>query len=271
MEAKKARDEGYARGGYGLYKDIDIVVLDTRKGGDNIEELLERLTIDHRLCEGGEVPSAKLHPFAIFVANCAGEIQGDDANRLEWFVRTGGYMFASCWALTETIGKTFPGIASQHPTGGQVLDVVDAEALPRSGRFLGGVFRKGTRTRYVLEGSHLIRVHDPERFEVLIDSPECAARWGEGNLAGWFTVGHGLVFDSANHFDLQGMKRDVPRKAAQRKAQAMDRLGYSHEEVRKLEKKGIFKSAGRSTKELEDLSMFRLITNFVRQKRLSEL
>ncbi|MCA9321562.1 MAG: HEAT repeat domain-containing protein, partial [Planctomycetes bacterium] len=270
-DERKARDAGYASGGYGMFKDLDITVLDTREGGDNIEELLERLSIEHRLTIVGQVTNAALHPFGMFVANCPGEITNDDADRVNWFVRSGGYMFASCWALTHTVAKAFPGIAQQYPTPEQVMDVVDAEPVPRSPRFLGGVFREGTATRYVLEGSHLIQTLDPDRFEVLVDSVPSASRWGEGDLAGWFTVGHGLVLDSANHFDLQGMKRDVPKKADGRKALAMDVLGYSYAEVREIEKKGIFRSATKSTKELEDLSMFRLITNFVRQKRFSEL
>ena len=271
MEKRKARDAGYDTGGYDLFKDVDVAVLDTEKGGDNIEDLLKRLHVSHRLTVAGHIEDAKLHPFALFIANCNGVIEGKDQERLEWFVRSGGYLFASCWALTETVNKTFPGIVEQHQTSTQVLDLVEAEALPRSKRFLRGVFRPGTRTQYVLEGSHLISVKDPERFEVLIDSPECASRWGEGNLAGWFTVGHGLVFDSANHFDLQGMKRNVPKTARGRRSMSMDRLGYSHAEARKLASKGVYKSAARCSKELEDLSMFRLITNFVRQKRFSEL
>lgn len=271
-DARKAGLEKYSLGGaYTFYEDLDVVaILSPRDGGDHIEQLLERYKIRHRTTGAGEVPEAGLHPFAIAFSNCSGEILPEDVDRVEWFVRCGGYLFASCWALTETVNKAFPGIAQMQPTPTQVMDEVPAEPVLEEG-LMRGVLRPATRTRYVLEGSHLISVQDHERFTVLIDSPACAARWGEGNLAGFFTVGHGLVFDSANHFDLQGMTRDVPKSAKDRRAMAMDVLGYDHDELRDLDHTGAFKSEKKAMEELEDLSMFRLITNFVMQKRRQEL
>lgn len=271
-DAAKAAADGYSPAtAYGVYSDLDVIVIQApRAGGDHIEDLLKRYKIGHRLATIHKVAAAELHPFAITISNCSGEIAPEDIERVEWFTRCGGYLFASCWSLTETVGKAFPGIARKHETPEQIMDEVRAVALSNEG-LMKGVLRPGTRTRYVLEGSHVIAPIDRERFEVLIDSPECAARWGEGNLAGWYTIGHGLVFDSANHFDLQGMKRAVPKFPKERRAMAMDILGYSHAEARDFDKRGVFSSEKRCVDELEDLSMFRLVTNFVTKKRLSEL
>lgn len=270
--ARKADADRYdAATAYSFYDDLDVVTVKSpRPGGDHIEQLLARCTIKHRLVEVGGLEDCGLHPFAIAVVNCSGEVLPEDVERIEWFVRSGGYLFASCWGLTETIGKAFPGVAELHRTPAQVMDEVRAEPLGDDG-MMRSVIRPGTRTRYVLEGSHLISVEDDERFEVLVDSVQCAARWGEGNLAGFFTVGHGLVFDSANHFDLQGMKRTVPEGSKERKVLAMDVLGYAFDEIRELEDKGVFKSEKRCAEQLEDLSMFRLLTNFVMKKRRAEL
>lgn len=271
-DAAKAAADGYSPAtAYAVYSDLDVIVIQApRAGGDHIEDLLKRYKITHRLATVNKVDDAELHPFAITVSNCSGEITADDIARVEWFVRCGGYLFASCWSLTETVGKAFPDIARKHQTADQVMDEVRAEGLSIDG-LMKGVLRPATRTRYVLEGSHIISPIDKERFEMLIDSPECAARWGEGNLAGWYTIGHGLVFDSANHFDLQGMKRAVPKTPKERRAMAMDVLGYSHAEARDLEKRGIFMSEKKCMEDLEDLSMFRLVTNFVTKKRHAEL
>jgi hypothetical protein len=119
-------------------------------------------------------------------------------------------------------------------------------------------------------GSHLIEVIDPERFEVLIDSPDTATRWGEGNLAGWFTIGHGLVLDSANHFDLQGMSQARLNDEKDRMAFAVDRLGYDYAELRKLRDEGVFLKQPTAVKRTRDLTIFRFITTFVRQKRLAD-
>jgi HEAT repeat protein len=271
-DAEQAAADGYSPAtAYQIYSDLDVIVIKApRAGGDHIEDLLKRYKIAHRLATAQKVDAAELHPFAITVSNCSGEIAPADIDRVQWFVRAGGYLFASCWSLTETVGKAFPNIAKMHQTPTQVMDEVRAEALSNDG-LMKGVLRPATRTRYVLEGSHVISPIDKERFEVLIDSPECAARWGEGNLAGWYTMGHGLVFDSANHFDLQGMKRAVPKTPKERRAMAMDVLGYSHPEIRDLEKKAVFMSEKKCSDELEDLSMFRLVTNFVTKKKHSDL
>ena len=43
---------------------------------------------------------SKLDPF---VSNCTGEITAEEAMRISWFLRCGGYLFGSCWAVRDTI------------------------------------------------------------------------------------------------------------------------------------------------------------------------
>jgi HEAT repeat protein len=269
-EAREARKYGYAVTRRGVYEDLDIVVLQTRKGGDNIQFLLKDYGIEHRIIRAASVKKVGLHPHALFVANCPGEITRSDVERLQWYVRAGGYLFASCWALTHTVQAAFPEVVRKLHTRAQVLDTVGAEKCPSNSPLIEGVFDGVTLPLYQLEGSHLIEVLDPERFEVLIDSPECATRWGDGNLAGWFTIGHGLILDSANHFDLQGMTRQRLRDEKERMAFAVDHLGYDYEELRKLREEGVFAKQPLAVKRTRDLSTFRFITTFVRQKRLAD-
>ncbi len=123
---------------------------------------------------------------------------------------------------------------------------------------------------YHLEGAYLIEVLDPERAEVLLDSPDAAQRHGCGNLAAWFTVGHGVVLDSANHFDMQGMRAVRLKDAKERMSFAMDRLGYDYTQLRELAAEGVFARQTLAVKRTRDLSIFRFITTFVRQKRLAD-
>jgi HEAT repeat protein len=269
-EAKQAKKYGYAVGESAVYEDLDVVVLVTRGGGDNIQDLLKSLGIRHRLVRAASVDQAALHPDALLVANCPGEIVAKDVERISWFVRAGGYLFSSCWALTHTVGEAFPDIVKKVETKGQVIGTVPAEPVPSASPFVAGVFDEAVRASYELMGSHLLQVVDPERCEVIVDSPECAGKWGEGNLAAWFTVGHGLVLDSANHFDLQGMKQARLNTEEERMAFAVDRLGYSYAEARKLRDEGVFKSQPRAAGETRDRTIFRLITAFVRQKRIAD-
>ncbi|MHC4957434.1 MAG: HEAT repeat domain-containing protein [Planctomycetota bacterium] len=269
-EARDAKKYGYATTRRGVYEDLDVVVLVTRKGGDNIQFLLKDYNIEHREIRAASVNKIGLHPWALFVANCPGEITNKDIPRLQWFVRTGGYLFASCWALTHTVHQCFPEVVDKLPLKGQVIGTVKAEVVEPDSRYIKGVVDPATSPLYELMGSHLIRVLDPERFEVLIDSPDAATRWGDGNLAGWFTIGHGTILDSANHFDLQGMKNAKLRTESDRMAFAMDHLGYEYKELRELRARGVFRKATDAEKETRDLSTFRFITTFVREKRLAD-
>ncbi|MCK6459014.1 MAG: HEAT repeat domain-containing protein [Planctomycetes bacterium] len=269
-EARDAKKYGYAPNPGKVYEDLDIVVLVTRRGGDNIQDLLAMYGIEHRLIRSGAVQKCGLHPHSLFVANCPGEIVDKDVEAIQFYVHAGGYLFASCWALTHTVQRCFPEIVRKYENRLQVVDTVEAELVPGQSPFTKDVFTAGCQPLYELMGSHLIEVIDPERFEVLIDSPDTATRWGEGNLAGWFTIGHGLVLDSANHFDLQGMSQARLSDEKDRMAFAVDRLGYDYAELRKLRDEGVFLKQPTAVKRTRDLTIFRFITTFVRQKRLAD-
>jgi hypothetical protein len=273
-EFKKARKFGYAPTVEGLYQGLDVVVLATRGGGDRIEDLLKILKITNRLCRQPKVTEAGLHPFALFFANCPGEIGADDVQALSWYVRAGGYLFSSCWALHETIEKIYPGMVKRYETpGAQVIDynVKAAPCVPDS-PFLEGVFDTWTRPMYVLEGAHLIELMDRDRVETLIDSPDSATSWGSGNMACWFTAGHGVILDSVNHFSHQGFHFASNLKTADdRAAYAMDHMGITYAEMREFSSKHIFDSSGKCEDEVTDESAFRFISNFVRFKRRIDL
>ena len=204
----------------------------------------------------------------MFFSNCTGEVQPKDVERLSWFVRVGGYLFGSCWALQHTIVPVYPGVVRKLTTKGEVLDHVPAMPCLEDSPFFDGVFPAFTQPMFVLWGSHLIEVLEPERVEILIDGPLSSARWGGGNLACWFAAGHGVILDSANHFDHQGLEHVIGLKTAtDRKAYAMDHLCMDYAEMRQVEKQGVFESQSTAAKEVRDASVFRFITNFVRQKR----
>jgi len=269
-EAREAKKYGYAAQPRKVYEDLDIVVIVTRGGGDNIQDLLTDYGIEHRLVRAASIQKCGLHPHALLVANCPGEITAKDVEVIQFYVRAGGYLFASCWSLTHTVERCFPGIARKLETRAQVIDTVRAEPVPVESPFTAGVFAASCQPLYELMGSHLIDVVDPERFEVLIDSPDTATRWGDGNLAGWFTIGHGLILDSANHFDLQGMKQAKLSDEKERMAFAVDHLGYDYADLRALRDEGVFLKQPLAVKRTRDVSIFRFITTFVRQKRLAD-
>ncbi len=252
----------------GTFLGIDLLVLQSR--GDHIENVLTALSIEHRRTSSGQVLGAGLHPQGVFVANCTGEITADERARLAWFVRAGGALFGSCWALAETIQDLEPGLVRKLETRGQVLGEVPAYAVDASSRYLSGVAGDDTLPIYHLEGAYLIEVLDPEEVEVLIDSPPCAATFGGANLAAWFRLGHGVVLDSANHFEGQGFATASLRSAEERMAYAIEHLGLSHAELRALRGQKFWGKTASAAEHVRDLSVLRLVTNFVWLKRLAE-
>ena len=181
---------------------------------------------------------------------------------------TGGSLFGSCWALSQTIERIYPGVIGKAQTGHEVLDKVHAHPCLDSS-FLSGVFPPGVRPIYHLEGAHLIKVKDPARAEVLIDSPESAARHGCGNLAAWFRAGHGLIMDSVNHFDLQGLLVATDLSTpTERQAYAIDHMALSYERWREIKNKRFWSTSPKAAKHVPDVSAFRFLTNFVRAKRI---
>ncbi len=274
--ARKQKSYGYASAPTDVYSGLDVVVLQPvgvdRDGGDHIEQLLSELKVVHRTTKPGSVLAANVHPEAIFVANCWGKLDEGDVEPLQWFVVTGGSLFGSCWALTETIARIEPGVAQLAQTTDQVMDNVRALPCELSSPLLTGVFPPQVVPIYKLEGAHLIQVLDPERCEVLIDSPDAAERWGCGNLAAWFRCGHGVLFDSVNHFDLQGLAQggEALKDDRDRQAYAVDHMGLTLADWRASRSAGYWKNPQKSAQNVPDLSAFRLLTNFVRSKRMGE-
>ncbi|MEO2092929.1 MAG: HEAT repeat domain-containing protein, partial [bacterium] len=253
-----------------VYKGLDVLVLESR--GDHIQNILQELAIEHRLTAASRVVDDGLDAAGVFVSNCTGEMEVADVERLEWFVRVGGYLFGSCWAVHETIERIAPGRVRKLATRNEVLDKVLATPWALDSPYTEGVFQRDVQPIYSLVGAHLIEVIEPERVEVLVDSPECAEAWGGGNLACWFRFGHGKILDSVNHFDLQGLAEATwLKKPEERMAYAMDHMGTSFARIRETRKEKFWKSNTKASREIRDYSVFKLITNFVRLRRLADL
>lgn len=267
-EAARRERYGYERSTTEIYEGLDVVVFESR--GDHIQDVLAGLGVNHRLTAQGRVSEAGLHARAVFVSNCTGEMTGEDVERVAWFLRVGGYAFGSCWAVQETIARAYPGVVRRLNTNSEVLDEVLARPCVDDSPYLEGVFGLDVEPVYALEGAYLIEVLDPERCEVLVDSPECADAWGGGNLSAWFRAGHGVVLDSVNHFEEQGLAR-APwlKKPEDRMAFAVDHMGLTYAELRELRGAKFWKKSQAAAEEVQDLSVLRLVTNFVRQKRIA--
>jgi len=267
-EAAARREKyGYAVSPTELYAGLDVMVFQSR--GDHIETVLDFLGLNYRKTSSNLVPASALDAAGVFVSNCTGEMQPPDVERLRWFTKAGGYLFGSCWALHETVERVAHGAIRKFETGSEVLDQVTATACDSKSPYLKGVFTPGVVPIYHLVGAHLIEVLEPERVDVLIDSAECAEHWGSGNLAAWYHVGHGRILDSVNHFDAQGLAETTGLKTPEdRMAFAVDHMGISLQKIRETRDEKWWSGSMKASREIRDLSVFTLITNFVRARRI---
>ncbi|MFT5080270.1 MAG: HEAT repeat protein [Planctomycetota bacterium] len=267
-EANERREKyGYSESAEEIFAGLDVMVFQSR--GDHIETVLDFIGIKHRKTTANKITEGALDAAGVFVSNCTGEMQVMDVERLQWFVKCGGYLFGSCWAIHETIERVAPGAIRKFPTSSEVMDQVTASPCDPENSYLKGVFPAGVVPIYNLVGAHLIEVMEPERVEVLVDSAECAERWGEGNLTAWFREGHGRILDSVNHFDAQGLAEATGLKTDEdRMAYAIDHMGISFAKIRETRKEKWWSGNMKAAEHIRDLSVFNLITNFVRARRI---
>ena len=79
-----------------------------------------------------------------------------------------------------------------------------------------------------------------------------------------------MILDSVNHFDLQGLETASQLETAEeRQAWAIDHMGLEWERWRATRKEKFWGNALRASEAIHDLSTFRFVTNFVRQRRIA--
>lgn len=179
----------------------DIVVV----GGiyDQVERVLAALDMPHTSVGPDQLAQVELSPHQLLVVNCPGQVGARQAHRVRDFVDAGGSLFTTDWALKHVIEHAFPNTISfnRQPTRD---DVVRIEVLAHDNPFLTGVMDGADDPQWWLEASsYPIRIHDPERVNVLIQSAELATRYGEAPVAVTFEHGAGEVFHMISHYYLQ--------------------------------------------------------------------
>ncbi len=240
---------------------------------DHAETVLEHLSIRTTVIRPQEILSIGLNPKQLLLINCEGSIGKKEAiDALQWFVHVGGFLMTTDWALQNAVVRAFPGYIDREESAKTGNDVVEIEAADPSHPLLRGVFDRTTRLMWWLEViAYPMKVIDPFRTDILVDSLQMLERrYGSSTLATVFDYGHGKVEHCVSHFYLQEEGLTSRTTAKDRKIFAADHLGLSLDQIRTLEARGFFDGAitEAMTKEIaEDYSMFKLIVNFVVEKR----
>ncbi len=127
------------------------------------------------------------------------------ARRIREFVRRGGYLFTTDWAIGNILIHAFPEfLDTSGPISPLPETVVDIEPAPGKARhpLLRGVFLPGTQGKWWLEqASFDVKVKRGRDVEVLITSKELEEKFKrEPGVAVLFPYGHGKVLHVMGHY-----------------------------------------------------------------------
>ena len=190
----------------------DIIVV--RGHYDHVELVLEALEMPFTPVEPAQLPAIRLRPEQLLVVNCPGTVPGASIRQIAAFVEAGGSLFTTDWALRHVIEPAFPGVLvySNRPTADDVVRIV---VRPNDNPFLNGVTDGRDDPQWWLEGSsYPITILDLARVDVLIESSELGAKYGETPVAVLFRHGQGEVFHMISHYYLQRAELRSERQQA---------------------------------------------------------
>jgi hypothetical protein len=252
----------------GLVHGKDVVVV--AGSMDHVENVLTSAKIKHTLIQPAQVAQADLRSNMIVMVDCPGVMPEAGVKRLEKFVRAGGLLYTTDWALRNVVEKGFPGTiaATGGSTGSEVVPVkMDSSKENIMTKVL---LRKGSSPQWWLEGgSFPIKVLDKQNVEVLAHSDEMGKKYGSSPIVVRFKWEDGEVIHVVSHFYRQ-MQTNGPAVAA---AAAVDQFeGLSDKDKQALKKGNI--GGGSSVGDVESSYAFqRMTSNIVtgKAKRNEEL
>jgi hypothetical protein len=236
---------------------------------DKVQLILDDLKIPYTLIRVQKLKTIGLNPKQLILFNCegGGGVDRQSTESLRWFVNTGGYIITTDWALQNVVKDVWPGLMAKWEKNTTRNDAVTIEPALPDDPILRGVFDRGLPLKWWLEiQAFAIQILDPFRVDVLVDSLEMKDRYSLSPMLARFSYGHGKVMNSVSHFYLQ--KEGIANLTTKRERMifAADNLGLSFKEIRELNDRGFFDRAD-TAKVTKDYSMFRLIVNFVDEKK----
>lgn len=168
---------------------------------DHIEQVLGAARIPHVLVQPTEVADLDLNADQIVMVNCPGVMPQAGVERLERFVRAGGLLYTTDWALKNVVERGFPRtiVHNGRSTGDHVTKVqVHGHHHDLMTNLL---LRKGTEPQWWLEGgSYPIKILDPKRVEVLASSKQMKTEYGSAPVVVRFKHDDGEVIHVVSHF-----------------------------------------------------------------------
>jgi hypothetical protein len=170
---------------------------------DRVQDVLGAVGVPHLIVSPAELDQIELNAKQLLMINCPGTISQKAILKIQKFVRAGGFLYTTDWALTNVVQKAFPGYIkyNSRPTGN---DVVGVQVAAKDNVFLQHLQLSKTEPKWWLESSsYPVKVLRPREVEVLITSTEMGKKYGAAPVAVTFPYGDGRVLHIVSHFYLQ--------------------------------------------------------------------
>ncbi len=182
-------------------KSAEIIVI--HGSMDRVQDVLGAVGVPHTLISPAQLDQIELDARQLVMINCPGTLSEKGIKKIQKFVRAGGFLYTTDWALTNVIQKAFPGIIAYNDRPTQ-NDVVEVQVTDTDNVFLQHVNLSKTSPKWWLEGSsYPVKVLDKSKVKVLISSKEMKQKYGEAPVAVLFNYGDGQVLHIVSHFYLQ--------------------------------------------------------------------
>lgn len=203
---------------------------------DKVEMVLDMIKVPYILIQPEEVGQIELKPDQILIINCPGNIYAEALTKVQTFVKQGGFLFTTDWALQSILEKIFPKLVkyNQRPTGD---DCVAVQVVDKTNKFLEGLFKADEEPIWWLESSsYPIEILDKEKVKVLVTSKEMEEKYGEAPIVITFDFGDGgTVLHMTSHYYLQRAELRTDRHKMSAKDYVKSEMGFSDAEVEEIE------------------------------------
>ena len=182
--------------------DKDVIVVQGQY--DNIETMLGIFEIPHTLKTTSAFNRVKLRPEQLVFVNCPGTgINGTGVKKIHDFVKAGGYLITTDWALT-IVERAFPGTIKHNGQTTSRFDMNVGIEYCCSHNHQGKNKKPKKAGKWKIhQASYPIEVIDTANVEVLIRSPELGKHYGDDPVAVKFSYGKGKVYHTISHYDMQ--------------------------------------------------------------------
>ena len=215
-EVVKERMKAERPGDYKVLQQVKSAEIIVVSGSyDRVEDVLNAVDIQHLLVSAAQLDQIELNAKQLLIVNCGANPSPEAIQKIRRFVKAGGFLYTTDWALTSVVEPAFPGYVryNQKPTAN---DVVAVTVRKKDNVFLQHLTLSKEEPKWWLESSsYPIEVLKPKVVEVLIDSREMKKKYGESAIAVTFPYGDGRVLHIASHFYLQ---QNETRNATEKKS-----------------------------------------------------